>query len=71
MNENEWLSAKAAADELGYTDIHVRRMLRAGRIKGQKLAGVVWRISRAEVERIKGLQIDGRYYPESGEQEEG
>lgn len=71
MNDNKWLSAKMAAIELGYNENHVRRMLRAGRIKGQKLAGVVWRISRTEVERIKGLQIDGRYYPESGEQEEG
>ena len=69
MSENDRLTVKTAAAELGYHPNHVRRMLREGRIKGEKLAGIVWMISRAEVERIKSLQLDGRYYLESSDEE--
>lgn len=59
---NEKLTAEEAARELGYHINHVYRLLKEGRMKGERFSGV-WAIDRQEVERIKAQQDDhGRYW---------
>ncbi len=43
---NEWLSVGEAADLAGYHREHVRELLRAGRVRGRKFAGVIWQVDR-------------------------
>jgi len=64
MTTDERLTVKQAAKELGYHPNHVRRMLRSGTIKGEKLAGFIWVIERAEIERVRRERINGRLYTE-------
>ena len=51
------LSAKEAAQELGYHVNHLYRLLNNGTIKGQRISGV-WLVSRQEVERAKRLKSE-------------
>lgn len=51
-----FLTADQAAQELGYHLNHLYRLLAAGTVKGEKLGGKVWMISRREVQRVKSLQ---------------
>jgi excisionase family DNA binding protein len=56
----DWLTAEQAAQELGYHVDHVRRLLRAGKLRGQ-LFNRTWIIARQEVDRLKALQnLEGR-----------
>jgi excisionase family DNA binding protein len=58
------LTAREAAEILGYHINHVYRLLRSGVMKGEQF-NRVWMIDRAEVERIKRLQdVHGRRYRE-------
>ena len=56
------LTVKQAAIELGYHPNHLRRLLRQGVVKGEKLAGVLWQIEPEEVERVRQAQIEGRLF---------
>ena len=49
------LTVKEAASKLGYHPQHLRRLLRSGKVKGERFSGV-WMVDPAEVERIKALQ---------------
>lgn len=62
MATNDKLTVEQAAKELGYHPNHVRRMLRSGAIEGTKLAGVLWLIDKAEIERVRKERINGRLY---------
>ena len=55
-------TVREAAEALGYHPDHVRRLLRAGVIQGEKLAGFLWLISQEEIERVKREQENGRLY---------
>lgn len=46
---DEWLSVREAADLTGYHPEHVRELLREGRVRGRKFAGVVWQIERGDL----------------------
>jgi excisionase family DNA binding protein len=52
---SEPLTVGQAAKELGYHPKHLYRLLRDGRLHGQRF-GPVWMIDRSEVERVKALQ---------------
>ena len=41
----EWLTTAEAADLSGYHKIHLRRLMRAGKVKGKKF-GPTWQVSR-------------------------
>jgi excisionase family DNA binding protein len=41
----EWLTTAEAAELSGYHKIHLRRLLRAGKVKGKKF-GPTWQVSR-------------------------
>lgn len=56
------ITVEKAAALLGYHPDHVRRLLRAGVIQGEKVCGVVWLIDRSEVEYILSAQRNGRFY---------
>ena len=57
----DMLTVQEAAKRLQYHPNHVRRMLRAGTIKGERI-GNYWFIARPEVDRIKAGQDDmGRF----------
>jgi excisionase family DNA binding protein len=58
------LTAPEAAELLGYHQDHLRRLLKAGTVKGEQVSGR-WLIPRQEVERIKGLQGPGGRLPRS------
>lgn len=62
------LTVKEAAKELGYHPDHVRRLLRAGKLRADRF-GRAWLISRQEVERVKALQGPGGRLPEEPKQE--
>lgn len=47
----EFLTSSEAAERLGYTRQHVRRLIRLGRLSGQKI-GRDWMVPRASVESI-------------------
>ena len=54
------LTVPEAARELDYHPDHVRRLLRAGTMRGEQVGGR-WLIGRQEIQRIKDLQgPDGR-----------
>jgi excisionase family DNA binding protein len=58
------LTAREAAEILGYHVNHVYRLLRSGVMKGEQF-NRVWMIDPAEAERIKRLQdVHGRRYRE-------
>ena len=58
MNEgsNKRLTAKEAADQLGYHLNHLYRLLAEEKIEGIKVADRVWLFDQAEVDRIKAQQ---------------
>ena len=58
------LTAEQAAAELGYHVKHLYRLLKQGRIKGQRFAQV-WMFDRQEVERVKALQGPGGRLPKA------
>jgi hypothetical protein len=58
------LTAKEAADELGYNIHHLYKLLRNGTVKGERF-NQSWIIDRQEVERIKALQGPGGRLPKS------
>ena len=58
------LTVRQAAEALGYHPDHVRRLIRQETIEAEKVGGLVWMIDRAEVERIKREQENGRLYVE-------
>jgi excisionase family DNA binding protein len=63
---SEMLSAKEAAQELGYHKDHLYRLLNDGTVRGQRISGV-WLISRREIERVKRLQDEhGRLWKGQG-----
>lgn len=56
------LTAREAAERLGYHINHVYRLLQNGRLKGRQF-NRVWIIPSSEVERIKARQDQhGRYW---------
>lgn len=59
------LMAQEAADILGYHVVHFRRLLREGKVNGERF-NRVWMIDHQEVERIQALQGPGRRLPKSG-----
>ena len=61
---SEPLTVQQAADALDYHVKHVYRLLKSGRLKGQRF-GDVWMIDSSEVERIKSLQGPGGRLPKS------
>lgn len=58
------LTVKQAAEMLDYHPDHLRRLLRAGTMKGERFSQV-WMIPRQEVARIKSLQGPGGRLPKS------
>jgi len=44
----DWLTLKEAAKESGYNPIHLRDLLRQGRIKGRKVV-TVWLVSKSSL----------------------
>ena len=56
------LTVREAAELLGYHPDHVRRLLRAGTVQGERV-GPVWLIPRQEVERVKAMQGPGGRLP--------
>lgn len=58
------LTAKEAADELGYNIHHLYKLLRNGIVKGERF-NQSWMIGRQEVERVKALQGPGGRLPKS------
>lgn len=56
------LTAHEAADRLGYSVRHLRKLLKLGAIEGERF-NRVWMIERSEVARVKALQdAHGRWY---------
>ena len=55
--ENEYISAKEAAEKLGYHVHHVYRLLREGKLEGQRIGGG-WVVSAQSVEIVKVRQND-------------
>jgi excisionase family DNA binding protein len=56
------VSAREAADRLGYHINHLYRLLKQGAIEGD-LIGRVWWIDESEVERVEAAQDEhGRYH---------
>jgi len=58
------LTVKEAAERLEYHPDHLRRLVRAGTVQGERV-GLVWLIPVSEVERIKSLQGPGGRLPKS------
>ena len=56
------LTVQEAARQLEYHPDHLRRLLRTGTVKGERI-GQMWLIDRQEVERIKALQGPGGRLP--------
>lgn len=67
--ERPW-TVQEAAEKLGYHPDHLRRLLRAGRVEGERI-GQVWLVDQAEVERIKALQGPGGRLPREPRQPNG
>lgn len=44
----EWISTSAAVELSGYSPVHLRDLLRDGRIKGRKFV-IVWQVSRSSL----------------------
>jgi len=61
------LTAREAADELGYHINHLYELLRSGTVQAQQF-NRVWMIERQEVERVKALQGPGGRLPKSSPQ---
>jgi len=43
--EEDWITTEEAVELTGYNPLHIRRLVRAGKINGRKF-GSVWQISR-------------------------
>ena len=56
------LTVPEAAEILNYNPGHLGRLLREGRVRGERVGGR-WMISHQEVERIKSLQGPGGRLP--------
>jgi excisionase family DNA binding protein len=52
FNPTEWITTKEAAELTGYHTVHVRRLLREGRVEGKKF-GRDWMISRESIQEYK------------------
>jgi excisionase family DNA binding protein len=59
------LTVAEAATELGYHVKHVYRLLKSGRLRGERF-GPLWMIPRPEVERVKALQDERGRLPRAG-----
>ncbi len=44
----EWITTQEAAELSGYHPDHLRRLIRAGVVKGQKF-GIVWQVDRTSL----------------------
>lgn len=44
----EWISTSEAVELSGYSPVHLRDLLRDGRIKGRKFV-IVWQVSRSSL----------------------
>ncbi len=44
----EWITTKEAAELTGYTPKHVRRLVEAGKVDGQRF-GNVWQVSKSSL----------------------
>jgi excisionase family DNA binding protein len=54
--EDRLIGTRQASEILGFTQDHMRLLLRTGKIKGVKI-GKVWRIPESEIKRIaQGVQ---------------
>ncbi len=51
-NRGNLLTNAAAAEILGFSEDHVRRLVREGKIKGQKVGGI-WLIYEKDLAKIK------------------
>ena len=45
----DWITTLDAAKLSGYTALHIRRLIRAGEVKGRKFL-IVWQVSRRSLE---------------------
>jgi excisionase family DNA binding protein len=64
-NHNRKLTAQEAAAQLGYHPEHLYRLLKTGKLRGNKVADRVWLIDQGEVNRVKALQSDYGRLPRS------
>lgn len=64
----EFMTTQEAAQALGYNVKSVQNMLRSGRLKGQRMGGKIWLVSKKSVEEYK-KQSDGmsKYDPRRGQ----
>ena len=62
------LTVQEAAEKLESHPDHLRRLLRTGKVKGERI-GQVWLIDPQEAERIKALQGPGGRLPKAPKQE--
>ena len=46
---DDWITLRDAAELAGYTENHLRVLLREGKIKGRKFA-IVWQVSRRSLD---------------------
>ena len=60
-------TVQEAAGKLSYHPDHLRRLLGAGRVEGERI-GQVWLMDHAEVDRIKALQGPGGILPKEPRQ---
>ena len=61
------LTVPEAAEILNYHPNHLSRLLREGRVQGERVGGR-WMITHQEVERIKALQGPGGRLPKEPKQ---
>lgn len=45
---SQWITSKQAAEQSGYHPDHLRRLIRAGLVKGRKF-GIVWQVDRVSL----------------------
>ena len=64
---NDFLTAREAANELGYHINHLYELLRSGTVQAEQF-NRVWMIDRQEVERIRALQGPGGRLPKEPKQ---
>jgi excisionase family DNA binding protein len=62
------LTARQAAAILGYTEDHVCRLARWGRLRAERF-GYAWVIDPEDVERLKSLQSKGGRLPKAPKQQ--
>lgn len=61
MLDSNWITLEDAAKLTGYTDGYLRRMLRNGELKGNKLKERLWLVDRSAAEQLANKpHVNGR-----------